>query len=539
MASNLNETDIVSECVSDCLSPSFNVSEELIQQLIPQVLEGNWGNLSHPLSEWQISELENLEEPGVRCLLNMWYLNQKDFSEEMYCNATWDNVYCWPPTPVGQAVTRDCSEVLKEMELPYAEEIEGKAFRNCLENGSWLWGNWTNYTQCADSYDQYVLHSEEERQLVVAVQHILFIGSFISLICLAVSVLIFFYFKCLWCDRVTVHIHLMVALILRSALLIVITEPFVFNRTNHYRNHDFICKTVLSVNLYATTASINWMFVQGVYLHGKLTTNVFDKGTPFKTYYIIGWGLPMVLIGVYATVMEIFHPVKCWKDYSERPELWILLGPMIVALLANFLFLIDIMRVLLTKVQRSSLYSDGAQFRRAIKATLILFPLLGVNNLIFIYNPGGDYNKYYVICNTLFGSTQGIFVAIFYCFVSRDVRDAIRRQYRRYLSRRSANAISRSQGNAHAVIQPRPRTHFRTKLATTPCHSRSDESCGPRINGNSGVDLTPVVNRLVGTPAVSPTSPFLSCRSCMNPGCQHNPVQLQVDANSVSRQSNR
>jgi len=32
------------------------------------------------------------------------------------------------------------------------------------------------------------------------------------------------------------------------------------------------------------------MFLQGVYLHGKLTTNVFDKGTPFKIYYAVGWG---------------------------------------------------------------------------------------------------------------------------------------------------------------------------------------------------------------------------------------------------------
>jgi hypothetical protein len=44
------------------------------------------------------------------------------------------------------------------------------------------------------------------------------------------------------------------------------------------------------MNLYATVTSIIWMFLQGVYLHGKLTTNVFDKGTPFKIYYAVGWG---------------------------------------------------------------------------------------------------------------------------------------------------------------------------------------------------------------------------------------------------------
>lgn len=45
-----------------------------------------------------------------------------------------------------------------------------------------------------------------------------------------------FTFRCLRCDRVTVHVHLMVALTLRCILLVVITEPFIFHREKHYRN---------------------------------------------------------------------------------------------------------------------------------------------------------------------------------------------------------------------------------------------------------------------------------------------------------------
>jgi hypothetical protein len=44
--------------------------------------------------------------------------------------------------------------------------------------------------------------------------------------------------------------------------------------------------------------------------------------------------------------------------------------------------------------------------RRAVKATALLFPLLGINNLLFIYNPGGDYKRTFVILNTVFQSTQ-------------------------------------------------------------------------------------------------------------------------------------
>ncbi|CAL8137232.1 unnamed protein product [Orchesella dallaii] len=439
--------------------------------MVSQILDGTWNNASVPLSEWQQLQLENVGESGVACLMDTWFNKEYTLEEGTYCDAVWDNVYCWPPTPSGNIVRRPCSEILQDTEPSVAQFIKGKATRICSDNGTWLWGNWTNYTECADSYEDYVWNLEEERKLVVWVQYILFVGSILSIACLALALLIFYYFKCLRCDRVTVHVHLMIALMLRSALLIVITEPFIFNRSFHYRHVDLICKGVLSLHLYSTVASINWMFIQGVYLHGKLTTNVFDSGTPFKVYHVIGWVLPLFLVIIYATVLEIYHPVPCWKDYSERSEIWILLAPMIFALTANLLFLINIMRILLTKVQRPNASSDSAQLRRAVKATFVLFPLLGINNLLFLHNPGGEFNKYFVIFNAIFGSTQGIFVSILYCFVSKDVRAAIHRVYRRYASRRSANSISYgSSVTRHSTITSRSRSRmeFRTNLIRLP-----------------------------------------------------------------------
>ena len=43
---------------------------------------------------------------------------------------------------------------------------------------------------------------------------------------------------------------------------------------------------------------------------------------------------------------------------------------------------------------------------RAVKATLVLFPLFGANNLLFLYNPGGDYEAAYMITNASFQASQ-------------------------------------------------------------------------------------------------------------------------------------
>ncbi|CAL8068522.1 unnamed protein product [Orchesella dallaii] len=273
----LNETFDVTELMDNDfdIGRSLKVSlftetmEAIIQNLIPEVIQGNWDNLSYPLSEWQKSQLENLDKQGVSCMLKMWLIDQLNLKEGTFCNATWDIVYCWPPTTIGSVASRNCSDILELMNEPYADQIQvqintmfslqldtlGVTTRVCLDDGTWLRGDWTNYTHCADSYDQHTLE------------------------------------------------------------------------------RDLACKIMLSINLYAIVASVSWMFIEGHYIHGKLTNNFLDHKTPLEAYYVIGWIMPIGLIGVYATRMGKNDSEKCWKDYSERLELWVLLAPILLALL--------------------------------------------------------------------------------------------------------------------------------------------------------------------------------------------------------------
>lgn len=53
---------------------------------------------------------------------------------------------------------------------------------------------------------------------------------------------------------------------------------------------DWLCRSLLALKMYGQVASIMWMFVEGLFLHSRLTCNVFDSAAPFKFYYSIGWG---------------------------------------------------------------------------------------------------------------------------------------------------------------------------------------------------------------------------------------------------------
>ena len=46
-------------------------------------------------------------------------------------------------------------------------------------------------------------------------------------------------------------------------------------------------------------------------------------------------GLPLVLISIWAAIMEIYHPVPCWKNYGDLDYCWIIVGPMLFVLLVS------------------------------------------------------------------------------------------------------------------------------------------------------------------------------------------------------------
>ncbi|XP_053634050.2 corticotropin-releasing factor receptor 2 [Cherax quadricarinatus] len=374
-------------------------------------------------------ELLNLPPKGQKCLQDFWDSLPLD---GVYCNATWDSLYCWPATQAGRIVNESCATVFSDVPdlLHYPDAL---AYRECDVSGSWLWGNWTNYSQCLSVID----HQTGSFSVVEAVRYITFIGAILSLLTLSLTIFIFTYFRTLECDRLRVHRNLVVSLIIHFLVMLVLSEPFIFHRqSNTYRDVDWVCKTLLALTMYAQMASINWMFVEGLFLHSRLTSNVFDSGAPFAIYYTIGWGVPLVFIIAWATTMYFQHEVHCWRSYSNLPHIWILVAPMVTALLINLVFLVNIIRILVTKLRASDAV-ETTQVRKAIRATAVLFPLLGITNLLFAVNPGkGDLEGAYMLSNALIQSSQGVFVSVLYCFLNSEVQELLRKRWQQYRTRR-------------------------------------------------------------------------------------------------------
>merc|ERR1712126_435682 len=128
------------------------------------------------------------------------------------------------------------------------------------------------------------------------------------------------------------------------------------------------------------------MFIEGIYLHSRVSTNIFNHAPPFNIYYLIGWGLPLFTTLIWVAAMRLTsNNETCWEDYSDNKSIFIIVIPILSILMVNLLFLVIIMKVVVTSLRtRSSL---TRQIRKAVQSTLILFPLLGITNLLFFINP--------------------------------------------------------------------------------------------------------------------------------------------------------
>lgn len=82
---------------------------------------------------------------------------------------------------------------------------------------------------------------------------------------------------------------------------------------------------------------------------------------------------------------------------------------------------------LLQSLNRSAWYKfySSPQIRKAVRATLILFPLLGITNLLFFINPKslarGEHEYIYMLVNTVLKSSQVLKLSVLACCLLRQL----------------------------------------------------------------------------------------------------------------------
>uniref|UniRef100_A0A674IDZ3 Corticotropin-releasing factor receptor 1 n=1 Tax=Terrapene triunguis TaxID=2587831 RepID=A0A674IDZ3_9SAUR len=348
----------------------------------------------------------------------------------LQCNASIDLIgTCWPRSAVGQLVAHPCPEYLFGVRY----NTTNNGYRECLMNGSWAAR--ANYSQC-----QEILDEERKSKLHYHIAVIInYLGHCVSLGALLLAFVLFMRLRSIRCLRNIIHWNLITAFILRNATWFVV--QLTMNPAVHKSNVAW-CRLVTAAYNYFHVTTFFWMFGEGCYLHTAIVLTYSTDKLRKWMFICIGWCIPFLIIIAWALGKLYYDNEKCW--FGKRAGVYtdyIYQGPMILVLLINFIFLFNIVRILMTKL-RASTTSETMQYRKAVKATLVLLPLLGITYMLFFVNPGEDEisGVVFIYFNSFLESFQGFFVSVFYCFLNSEVRSAVRKRWHRWQDKHSIRA---------------------------------------------------------------------------------------------------
>lgn len=285
-----------------------------------------------------------------------------------------------------------------------------------------------------------------------------FIGLSISLVALLASLVIFCRFRSLRNTRTRIHKNLFVAMVVQVLIrLILYIDIAIFRKKPHgvqrgIGNTPVLCEITYILLEYVKTAMFMWMFIEGLFLHNMVTVTVFQETSYYRMYRFVGWGCPVLMTLAWAIIMAFYyHPkskfLRCWSGYNLSSYFWILEGPRFAVILLNFLFLLNIIRVLVVKLRQSHT-SEIKQVLKAVRAAVVLLPLLGITNVLFMIEaPLDNVNKFAVwsYSTHFLRSFQGLFIATLYCFLNGEVRLVLDKTFAVYLFLRGDNLQNRRQ----------------------------------------------------------------------------------------------
>lgn len=365
------------------------------------------------------------EELNCMALYHMEMIEAKT-TPPLMCPRTWDTLLCWPPTAPGTKAYLPCFDEFNGIRY----DTTKNATRWCHKNATW--DNYTDYTACSDLPNLSETTGIEPTIEVATMLY--FIGYTVSLIAVSLAVWIFIYFKDLRCLRNTIHTNLMCTYMVADFMWI-LTSTLQMSVQSDMTS----CLFLIILLHYFHLTNFFWMFVEGLYLYMLVVKTFTRENLKLHAYVIIGWGIPLVVVIIWGAAKS-FANVGSSDSQAQADSVllrhcpwmtphvydWIYQAPACAVLALNFLFLVKIMWVLITKL-RSANNVETQQYRKATKALVVLIPLLGITYIVILMGPteGIPANIYAYIRAGLI-STQGFTVALFYCFLNTEVQNTMR-----------------------------------------------------------------------------------------------------------------
>uniref|UniRef100_A0A671QE24 G-protein coupled receptors family 2 profile 2 domain-containing protein n=1 Tax=Sinocyclocheilus anshuiensis TaxID=1608454 RepID=A0A671QE24_9TELE len=217
-----------------------------------------------------------------------------------------------------------------------------KVTKVCDSDGQWFHHPesnrlWSNYTQCS----AYTKQKLEVRASLLHIKSIIH-NPTLNGWCLR---------RCLSCQRITLHKNMFTSFILNSFatmawIAVVVDVVDVQSQIG--------CKLLASIMQYTSCSNYFWMLCEGIYLHTLIIVAVFVGEQQLGWYYVLGWGFPVIPAVLYAVALSSAHKACIY---------------------------------LIQNTAKTNVYM------KAVRATIILVPLLGAQFILVPLEPSGRVSR--------------------------------------------------------------------------------------------------------------------------------------------------
>ncbi|XP_041848278.1 adhesion G protein-coupled receptor L2-like isoform X11 [Melanotaenia boesemani] len=239
-------------------------------------------------------------------------------------------------------------------------------------------------------------------------------GIAVSLVCLAISLFTFCFFRGLQSDRNTIHKNLCLNLFIGELLFLVginMTEP------------KLVCSIIAGVLHFCFLAAFTWMCLEGVQLYLMLVEVFESEFSRRKYYYMSGYLIPAVVVGISAAIDYRSYGTQraCWLRVDNH-FIWSFIGPVTFIIVVNVIFLVVTMYKMVK--HSTSMKPDSSRLggiRSWVLGAFALLCLLGLTWSfgLFFLNESSIVMAYLF---TIFNTLQGMFIFIFHCLLQKKVR---------------------------------------------------------------------------------------------------------------------
>ncbi|KAH9498177.1 Adhesion G-protein coupled receptor D1 [Bulinus truncatus] len=300
--------------------------------------------------------------------------------------------------------------------------------------------HFTNFAVLMDIYETQRSFSAKHQ---VTLSYISYVGSFLSILSCA-ALIVLYYILRLKGDRVAIHKQFAISIIVVQTLFLIMANTSEDNKLHHqFLPSGFPQKACMAVAVllhYSVTVMFIWMLIEGVHLYVTLVY-VFCTKTFFWKYFLVSWGVPILMVGVALGVFKENYRAEnlCW---IHTTVLRLFLVPTLsIVVVINVLILTRVIVIIIRSKSCLNLLDKSEQqlFWTGLKASAVLLPLLGLTWMFAFFTVSTEISEFlshlFTYLFTVFNSFQGLLLFLFHCVLSSEVKAAFHNYMRKNFSR--------------------------------------------------------------------------------------------------------